>query len=653
MSRLLNMTVKMKLIIAMICAVAIPAAAIGIASIQTSKTATQQSITDSASQYVSIVNSIVNDALLRKRVDSDYFIKAITGNMIDGPQSPLIVSRFKQYLELHPEVADIYIGTEDGLMIRGVPKDDTNYDPRKRDWYKLGLEAGGEIAMTSVIINTSGKPAIVMSRQLADKSGVLGISLNMESLRKMTEIAVGRDGYVVLLDNYGKVIQHPVLEAAADGDPVYTEKMFEKDSGIFDYQLDGRDKKMLFETNELSGWKIGGSLYMDEINEVSNSIGRVVILTVCMTLIVLIPMSILLVNSIIRPMQKLQRAAEKAAGGDLTETIQISRKDEIGKLASSFGTMIESLRVMINRVQDTTGQLTASSEELAAGAQQTSSAVAHVSESLEGLASGSERQVDSVQQGSHNMELIAEEIVQLSQRMKEISSGMRDAQTSVREGTAAADTATRQIYTVQEAVMRLGEVVVTLEGRSNEIGQIVEVITGIARQTNLLALNASIEAARAGEHGRGFAVVASEVRKLAANSEEAAAQISGLIANVHADMAEVASEMDTARDKVTAGMEAVHVSENSFTRISGNVEESTETLEKVSKAFVEMTDTIAQSVRQMEHIRAISEQSASITDTVSAATEQQLASIQEVAGSATELSKLAEQLQQLVLRFKL
>jgi methyl-accepting chemotaxis protein len=364
-------------------------------------------------------------------------------------------------------------------------------------------------------------------------------------------------------------------------------------------------------------------------------------------------MSILLVNSIIRPMQKLQRAAEKAAGGDLTETIQISRKDEIGKLASSFGTMIESLRVMINRVQDTTGQLTASSEELAAGAQQTSSAVAHVSESLEGLASGSERQVDSVQQGSHNMELIAEEIVQLSQRMKEISSGMRDAQTSVREGTAAADTATRQIYTVQEAVMRLGEVVVTLEGRSNEIGQIVEVITGIARQTNLLALNASIEAARAGEHGRGFAVVASEVRKLAANSEEAAAQISGLIANVHADMAEVASEMDIARDKVTAGMEAVHVSENSFTRISGNVEESTETLEKVSKAFVEMTDTIAQSVRQMEHIRAISEQSASITDTVSAATEQQLASIQEVAGSATELSKLAEQLQQLVLRFKL
>ncbi|OBR64090.1 hypothetical protein A7K91_15825 [Paenibacillus oryzae] len=653
MSRLLNMTVKMKLIIAMICAVAIPAAAIGFASIQTSKTATQQSIMDSASQYVSIVNSIVNDALLRKRVDADYFMTAITGNMIDGADSPLIVSRFKQYLALHPEVADIFIGTEEGLMIRGVPKDDTNYDPRNRDWYKLGLEAGGEIAMTGVAINTSGEPAIVLSRQLADKSGVLGISLNMESLREMTEIAVGKDGYVLLLDNYGKVIQHPVLEAAADGDPVYTEKMFEKDSGIIDYPLDGRDKKMMFETNELSGWKIGGSMYVDEINEVSNGIARVVIWTVCITLVILIPVSILLVNSITRPLQRLQKVAEKAAGGDLTEVIRISRKDEIGKLASSFGTMIESLRGMIIRVQATTGQLTASSEELAAGAQQTSSAVVHVSESLEGLASGSERQVVSVQQGSQNMGLISEEIVQLSQRMEEISSGMMDAQASVREGTAAADTATRQIYTVQEAVMRLGEVVVTLESRSHEIGQIVEVISEIAQQTNLLALNASIEAARAGEHGRGFAVVASEVRKLAGNSEQAAAQISGLIANVHTDMAEVATEMGIARDRVVAGMEAVRVSEKSFTRISGNVDESSETLEKVSNAFAEMTDTIAGSVRQMEHIRAISEQSASITDTVSAATEQQLASIEEVAASATELSKLAEQLQQMVLRFKL
>ncbi|MHA7966823.1 methyl-accepting chemotaxis protein [Paenibacillus sp. CAU 1782] len=653
MSRLLHLTVKMKLIIAMIFAVAIPSAAIGYASIQSSKTATQTNITESASQYVSIVNSIVNDALLRKRVDADYFMTAITGNMIDGPKSPLIVSRFEQYLRLHPEVSDIYIGTEDGLMIRGVPKDDSNYDPRKRDWYKLGLEAGGETVMTSVIINTSGNPAIVMAKQLADKSGVLGISLNMESLSKMTDIAVGKEGYVLVLDNFGKVIQHPLLETAEDGNPVYTEKMFAKDSGIFDYQLDGRDKKMVFETNALSGWKIGGSMYMDEINEVSDGIGRVVVWTVFITLIVLIPISVLLVNSITRPLQRLQKVAEKAAGGDLTEVIQISRKDEIGKLAASFGAMIESLRVMINRVQDTTGQLTASSEELAAGAQQTSSAVAHVSESLEELASGSESQVDSVQQGSQSMELITAEIVQLSQRMEDISSGMKDTHSTVHEGTAAADMATRQIYTVQESVMRLSEVVVTLESRSNEIGQIVEVITDISQQTNLLALNASIEAARAGEHGRGFAVVASEVRKLASNSEQAAAQISGLINNVHSDMAEVASEMEIARDKVVAGMEAVHISENSFTRISGNVEQSSETLEQVSRAFAEMTDSISAAVRQMDQIRTISEQSASITDTVSAATEQQLASIEEVAASATELSKLAEQLQQMVLRFKL
>lgn len=649
----LHLSLRAKLIIAMILAVALPSVAIGFASIQTSKTETQESFTSQATQSVSVVNAIINDAISKKLVDAEYFAESIKGNMIDGLKSPQIMSRFEQYMRLHPEVTDIYVATDKGLMIRGVPRDDSDYDPRERDWYKLGLEAAGESVMTPVLINSRGNPAIIISKQLQDKSAMLGISLSIDTLRDLSDISIGENGYVVVLDSYGKVIQHPVLGPAEDIDPVYSDNMFASDSGTFDYEINGMEQKMVFQSNELSGWKIGGSMYMDEINEVGDKIGSVVVRTIAITLVVLIAVSIVLVNSITRPLKRLQNAAEKAAGGDLTEEIAISRKDEIGKLAASFGLMIDSLRTMITRVQDTTGQLTASSEELAAGAQQTSSAVEHVSEALEELASGSEQQVESVHKGSNSMGILSDEISGLTVQMEEISSGMKDAAVSIHEGTEAADTATRQIYSVQEAVMRLGEVVVTLEGRSHEIGQIVDVITDISQQTNLLALNASIEAARAGEHGRGFAVVAAEVRKLANNSEQAASQISGLIQNVHSDMAEVAAEMDLARNKVVSGMEAVHVSENSFARISGNVEKTSVTLEQVSRAFAEMKDTIVVAVGQMEQIRGISEHSAGITDTVSAATEQQLASIEEVASSAAELSKLAEQLQHMVLRFKL
>jgi methyl-accepting chemotaxis protein len=429
--------------------------------------------------------------------------------------------------------------------------------------------------------------------------------------------------------------------------------MFADKSGNFEYLLDERGKEMIFTTNELTGWKIGGTLYTSEMNEGAEAIKRTVNITIAIILVIMIVASQVIVSSIIRPLNKLKTAAARISKGDLTENVDTRRQDEFGDVSRSFQNMVDNLRAMIMGVQETTDLVSSSAEELAAGAEQTSQAIEQVSAAVEALSTGSERQVERVQQGAQSMTYMSDEIQNLSTRMQEVSAGMLQTSVAAKDGNEAAGHATRQIYRVQETVERLDEVVFKLDERSLEINSIVDVITGISRQTNLLALNASIEAARAGEQGRGFAVVANEVRKLAFNSEQSAAQISELIQAVRLHVEEVAVEMQDAKEKVSGGIEAVDQSGRAFAEITGTVEQSASTLEELAKAVQEMTHEVAGVTDHMEQIRTISEESASITDSVSAATEEQLASTQEISSSSVGLGNMAEQLRQLVLRFKI
>lgn len=646
-------TLRKKLLLSFIVVLLVPAVIIGTSATQSARSKMQEQMLASAEQSVGTVNLIIKNSIQSKMNDANYLTKAINGSMITGPRSPLIVAKLEQYLDLHPDATDIYVGTPDGVMIRGKAKDDSKYDPRERDWYKLAMAAPGKVKITPVIINTSGNPAVVLTKTLEDGSGVLGISLKLDALREMSNISIGKEGYVIVLDEAKKVVVHRDLKPGEQGGSSYADPMFAKEKGTVDYSLDGSDKKIIFTTNELTGWKVGGSLYVSEINEGADAIRMKMIYTIAAILLIMIIGSYFLVNSITRPLLRLQQSADTISKGDLTAEVDTLKHDEIGNVARSFQNMVDNLRAMIMGVQETTEMVSASSEELTAGAEQTSKAIDHVSESVQELSTGSQQQVVSMQRGSEHMESISGEIQNLSSRMQEMSAGMLQATASAKEGYEAADHATRQIYSVQETVDRLHEIVVKLGERSLEINSIVDVITGISRQTNLLALNASIEAARAGEQGRGFAVVAEEVRKLAFNSEQSAQQISDLIQAVNHQVGEAATEMEVAREKVTGGIEAVNTSGRSFGEIANTVENSASILEKLAQAMQEMTLGVAEVARHIEQIRTISEHSAGITDSVSAATQEQLASTEEIASSAAGLSHMAEQLQQLVLRFKI
>src|SRR5690606_535772 len=187
---------------------------------------------------------------------------------------------------------------------------------------------------------------------------------------------------------------------------------------------------------------------------------------------------------------------------------------------------------------------------------------------------------------------------------------------------------------------------------SQEIGQIVKVITAIATQTNLLALNAQIEAARAGEHGRGFAVVADEVRKLADQSARSAGEIGEWIQRVQAEAQQAVRAMNDGMEVVREGMGRVQETGYAFEEITGTIDEMASRFREVLDIVKRMHAETRNIVDLMRQVSDISRQTSANAQNVAASAEQQAASWEEIAASARSLGEMAEQLQELIRKFK-
>ena len=185
---------------------------------------------------------------------------------------------------------------------------------------------------------------------------------------------------------------------------------------------------------------------------------------------------------------------------------------------------------------------------------------------------------------------------------------------------------------IQADTKELAQAITMLSEKSQEIGKIVEVISGIANQTNLLALNAAIEAARAGEHGRGFAVVAEEVRKLAEQSSVSTKEIVAIISSIQ-------EEMERAAQKMHQG--------------SIEVEEGVRIANQAGVVLNEIIDRIDQSVEAIKQIAGGSRQSSESTQQLASATQQVTYTIQQQATATQDLARMAENLKDLVAQFKL
>ncbi|WP_409367228.1 methyl-accepting chemotaxis protein [Lysinibacillus sp. 38-6] len=354
-----------------------------------------------------------------------------------------------------------------------------------------------------------------------------------------------------------------------------------------------------------------------------------------------------------RPIKGMAKAAQKIAEGDLTaEQIRIRNRDEVGDLALAFNHMAQNLKNLITNVSQNTMQVSASAAELTASADQTIQATEQITSAMQEVASGSEAQGKNATESSQAMKSMTNGIQQLASTTAAVSELAIETNTEANKGNDSLQRVISQMDAIHTAVLESATVVKNLGNHSVEIGNIISIITDIAEQTNLLALNAAIEAARAGDHGRGFAVVADEVKKLAEQSKKSAEQIAGLISEIQHETNRAVTVMDTGTQEVQVGMTVVKVAEEGFSKIVDLIEQVSKQIQEATTVSEEMSSSAEQIYASFDDIATIAQTSSSNIQNVASSSEEQLATIEEVAASAATLSKMAEELQSQVSRFK-
>lgn len=537
--------------------------------------------------------------------------------------------------EMAGHFKNTYIGKPDGTFVLNdqtvvLPAD---YDATTRPWYKL-VENKTTTAFTTPYIDVTTNEltisAVAPILNNGSFSGVAGADIDMETITKIVnEIDFLGFGYGFLLDSNGRILSHPNTDfndqnmASLFGkslplNPEFVELEFNNDDHLVSFT---RIKGI-----ENVDWYLGVVINKDIAFSSVASFRNMAAIYMLLGIVATIFMMQYSLRYLMRPMQRLNDAIKDIAQGegDLTRRLDIENDDEFGELSHYFNAFIDKIHTSIDQVKTTTVELERSVESLVEQTQSTLS-----------MYSDQTKRTDSVATAINQLSSSA---VEISSSASHASALATDANTQSEQSQGSLNDNINAIGVLSKNMRQAQDIISHVAEHSASIGQVLEVIKGVSEQTNLLALNAAIEAARAGEAGRGFAVVADEVRQLAHRTQQSTQEIENTVSQLQQGSASAVKVMKDSLVESDNSVKQAHVAGDKMAAVTTAIKAIDDVNHGVANATTEQNEVI-QSLDNDIH-------------TISELSQQGQLNLNNTLAECTRLKQQFDELEKMVLRFK-
>ncbi|MDO4800435.1 MAG: methyl-accepting chemotaxis protein [Bacillota bacterium] len=587
------------------------------------------------------------------------------------PSKESLLKTLTFFTESRADVSDFFMGYEDKSFLDGAGWDaPADYDPTSRGWYTDAVSSGSIILSKPYRTGSDGTMVFTVAKEIKEKGkriGVLGIDIAFDSIYEIVnQIQILKTGRAFLVDPTGDFIVHSQYTPEDNLFQVEHSKFYKLEgtlltgkSEFLEASFDGN--AWLYSATPVEGtnWILVISVPKSEVLAPSAKLGQFMLIIGLAAVLIVLALIYVVANSIAKPIRLLSQEIERIGNYDLREGRQTpvadyaKRKGEVGIIAKSLLQVQQTMKEIMSEISDIACQLTASSEELTATSQQSAGTSAEMERSVHSIFESALQQAEEMERGTAAMDVMKAALLENKMAVRDLNTTVRSVMNARENGVVAVQELVRTAEKVQESSQTVMQVIINSNESAMRIESASDMIQSLAKQTNLLALNAAIEAARAGDKGRGFAVVADKIRELAEQSTKFTEEISSIVFDLNSKTSKAVEIMGEVNETIDSQTLCVRDTDTQFSTISEEIEHINQSLEQLNLSGGELERTKENLLGIIETVNHLSHQNKESDRQSVMSAKHKAASSEDIAGSSSHLTVMAQEMSAITGKFAL